>query len=170
MASITTTTIQTAEAAKKALNVKWGRRSKAQWTDFIGAGLITIWCPVWMTVNWVALEYKDGSITEATKLLWQNGVLQFLWRYCPLPDRTAVICYASWTLLQAAFYVVLPGRKVNGQLTPHGHILQYTTNGLLAWTITHILAVAGSFMGYLDPAFVAVNWGMKSNDAVMEFH
>jgi 7-dehydrocholesterol reductase len=36
--------------------------------------------------------------------------------------------------------------------------LSYTTNGLLAWTITHTLFAASSLAGLLDPSIIARHW------------
>jgi 7-dehydrocholesterol reductase len=36
---------------------------------------------------------------------------------------------------------------------------RYTTNGLLAWTITHASFVALAWYGWIDPAIIAKHWG-----------
>ena len=70
----------------------------------------------------------------------------------------ATFGYLTWVSVQALLYSYLPGPTSYGQMTPAGNLLQYTTNGLLAWTVTHALYAATSLVGILDPAIIARNW------------
>lgn len=54
-------------------------------------------------------------------------------------------------------YNYLPARLSTGQLTPAGHLLQYHTNGLSAWILTHLALVFGVFFQVIDPAWIAKN-------------
>lgn len=45
-----------------------------------------------------------------------------------------------------------------GQLTPAGNLLEYRTNGLLAWLATHAAFAVCVLRGHVDPAIIAKNW------------
>lgn len=84
----------------------------------------------------------------------QTGPLSFFWDHFPQPDLKVGFSYAGWLALQAAFYRLLPSKISTGQLTPSGKILQYRTNGLLAWVITHELYLFPVLCGWLDPSII----------------
>lgn len=136
----------------------WGRASKAGWDKSIGAVLMVAAVPTWLHMNWIALEQYDGSITAALRAALNEGPINFAFGHFPRFSLQAIVGYACWLLLQAAFYGYLPGTLCYGQRTPGGHLLTYTANGLLAWGITHALYIGGSFLGYLDPAIIAKHW------------
>lgn len=136
----------------------WGRASKAGWDKTVGAFLIVAGVPTWLHMNWIALEQYEGSITAALKAASHEGPVKFAFGHFPQFSMPAIIGYAAWLLIQAFFYGYLPGTLCYGQRTPGGHLLSYTANGLLAWAITHVLYIGGSFMGVLDPALIAKHW------------
>lgn len=136
----------------------WGRASKAGWDKTIGAILVVAGVPTWLHMNWIALEQFDGSITAAVGAALSEGPFTFAFRHFPRFSMPAILGYAFWLLFQAFFYGYLPGTLCYGQRTPGGHLLTYTANGLLAWAITHVLYIGGSFVGVVDPAIIAKHW------------
>jgi len=136
----------------------WGRASKAGWDKTIGAVLVVAGVPTWLHMNWIALEQFDGSITAAVGAALSEGPFTFAFRHFPRFSMPAILGYAFWLLFQAALYGYLPGTLCYGQRTPGGHLLTYTANGLLAWAITHVLYIGGSFVGVVDPAIIAKHW------------
>jgi 7-dehydrocholesterol reductase len=88
----------------------------------------------------------------------ESGLTGFFLRYAPRSSSKATVGYGIWLLFQAALYQFLPSVLSSGQLTPAGNLLKYRTNGLLAWSITHVLFAASSLYGILDPAILAKNW------------
>lgn len=136
----------------------WGRASKAGWDKTLGAVLLVAGVPTWLHMNWIALEQYDGSITAAVKAAMEENPISFAFSHFPRFSMQAILGYAAWLLLQAAFYGYLPGTLCYGQRTPGGHLLTYTANGLLAWAITHALYAGASYYGVLDPAIVAKHW------------
>lgn len=137
---------------------KWGRGDKAGWSKALGAFCIVAGVPTWLHMNWIALEQYEGSITAALKGAFAEGPINFAFGHFPQFTLQAILGYAAWLLIQAAFYGYLPGTLCYGQRTPGGYLLSYTANGLLAWAITHIVYIGGSFLGYLDPAMIAKHW------------
>ena len=137
---------------------KWGRGSTAGWGKAISAFLIVTGVPTWLHMNWIALEQYNGSLTAAIGAAFEEGFIQFAFRHFPRFSMPALLGYAGWLLLQAFFYGYLPGTLCYGQRTPGGYLLHYFANGLLAWVITHVLYIGGSFAGYIDPALIAKHW------------
>jgi 7-dehydrocholesterol reductase len=108
--------------------------------------------------TWVALEEFGGSLFEALSQLLLIGPFEFAVQYAPLVSVKALAGYTAWLLFQAALYTFLPSELSTGQLTPAGYILQYYTNGLLAWVVAHIVFVVAVLYGLLNPAIIATNW------------
>lgn len=138
--------------------VTWGRRNKPRWSNNVAAAAMVVGCPLWMVINWVALEHHGGSLTQTIQCFTSKGLYQLGLRYLPRPSCSAFFGYALWLLWQAALYGYLPGRRCFGQRTPGGHLLDYTTNGLIAWALTHLLFLAASVLGLIDPAIIAKTW------------
>jgi 7-dehydrocholesterol reductase len=136
----------------------WGRRTKASWFASLGAGLIVTLCPCWLITNWIALEYYGGSLRLTAQAALKQGIVEFAAQHAPQPTFRASAGYLTWVSVQALLYNYLPGPLSYGQMTPAGNLLKYTTNGLLAWTVTHALYGATSLVGILDPAIIARNW------------
>lgn len=114
--------------------------------------------PVLVSMFWIGLEYFDGSLLSTMIELNDVGFARFMNLYAPSISSKAVTMYVSWVLFQAALYTLLPGKGF-GQMTPAGYLLQYNTNGLLAWALTTTLTVVGTATGVFDPAVIADNWG-----------
>lgn len=150
------------ETIKKPLEivqrVTWGRTINARCHHSVGAAIIVALGLLWMHINWIALQYFDGSLTSTLRALASDGLIQFARQYFPTPSSAAFFGYAAWLLWQALLYGFLPGSLCFGQRTPGGHLLSYTTNGLMAWTITHVLYLTASVLGLLDPAIIARHW------------
>ena len=136
----------------------WGRKTQATWWTALGSLFLVVICPLWIISNWIALEHYGGSLYDTMLAMWSDGLYVFLKQRAPRPTTKASLGYVAWILLQAAFYSVLPGPLSTGQLTPAGNLLQYRTNGLLAWFVTHVLVVLAGLFGTLGLAILANNW------------
>ena len=136
----------------------WGRQVKASRWAATGSLFMVVVIPLWLFWNWIALEFFDGSYLLEIAALHRNGVWLFCSHYLPHPSWDASLGYIGWLFFQAALYQFLPGPISTGQLTPAGNILQYKTNGLLAWVVTHAIAVGAALLGYLDLTIIADHW------------
>jgi 7-dehydrocholesterol reductase len=117
-----------------------------------------IFLPSLILTNWVALEYYGGSLRAVVQAALKQGIIEFTRTHAAMPDLRATVGYFIWVVVQALLYNYLPGPVSYGQFTPAGNLLQYCTNGLLAWTVTHATFGAASLTGILDPAIIAKNW------------
>ena len=136
----------------------WARAHTASWISIIGPAVITFASPLWMSFNWSALTFFDGSLSATMLACRPPHVLDFVQTYFPRPTVAGTVGYAAWLLFQGLLYHFLPGPSCNGQRTPGGHTLQYTTNGLMAYCLTHLLFLAASVLGIIDPAIIAKHW------------
>ncbi len=59
-----------------------------------------------------------------------------------LPSPTVVAVFCGWLLFQAALMRFLPGKIVQGMPQKDGRTLPYKTNGLLAFIVTMLTAIA----------------------------
>ena len=138
--------------------VKWGRKSKADWDSTLGSLAIVVLSPVCTILNWIALENFQGSLIETLKAASDAGPVLFIYHNLPQPSTISIIGYAAWLLWQTLLYGYLPGPSCSGQRTPGGHLLTYTANGLMAWSITHLLFLTASVLGILNAAIIARHW------------
>jgi 7-dehydrocholesterol reductase len=137
----------------------WGRRTEASVTTTIVSGFMIVWCPVWVTINWICLEYFDGSIVSFLTAVWSTDrVDTFIFQRLPHFSWNDILMYSAWIMLQALLYYWLPGKLCHGQRTPGGYKPSYNINGVMAWTITHLLFFVAVVEGWLDPACIAKHW------------
>lgn len=143
---------------RSAQQVQWGRTSNARWDHNIGA-LFLITAPVVLVhLNYIALEYHDGSLTNTIASMGKQGFVQFARQYFPQPSIAGFLGYSGWIITQALLFRFLPGPLCFGQRTPGGHLLSYTANGVMAWAITHLLYLGASVLGIIDPAIITKSW------------
>lgn len=136
----------------------WGRKMKASWWVAIASSFLAVGCPVFLLWNWIGLEYFDGSYVAEFDTLRHDGIQRFSSKYLPRPSLKVSLGYVAWLLLQVFLYCFLPGPISTGQLTPAGNLLNYTTNGLLAWAVTHGVVIGAAVIGFLDLTFIADHW------------
>ena len=136
----------------------WGRKSKASWWAAAASSFLVLACPLWLFWNWIGLEYFEASYMLELASLRHQGIFLFCFNYLPRPSVVTSMGYLFWLFFQAALYQFLPGPLATGQLTPAGNLLEYKTNGLLAWALTHCIAFAALSLGYLDLAVIADHW------------
>ena len=136
----------------------WGRKTQATWWTVFGSLLLVVMSPLWVTFNWITLEYYNGSVHETANAIATDGLPLFLNRRVPRPSVKASGGYILWLLAQGVLYSLLPGPRSTGQMTPAGNLLKYKTNGLLAWVVTHALVVMAGVFGVLDLALLTKHW------------
>lgn len=144
-----------ASRMKQAVSVTWGRTSTPQLFNNVGAAVMVAWCPIWMWMNWAALEHFDGSLVATVRGMHSPGLPNLDRIYFPQHSHCVAVGYMGWIAFQALLYHYLPGKTCQGQQTPGGNVLSYTTNGLLAFLISLFLFVAGSAAGFIRPTLIA---------------
>ena len=140
------------------LEQAWGRKAEATWFTAAASLFLVVCCPFWLFTNWIALQYFGGSLASTISAVGQDGFTSFVYRYAPRPSVDASLGYATWLIFQGTLYSLLPGPISTGQLTPAGNLLKYKTNGLLAWTVTHVAFLGAGALGMIDLAIIAKHW------------
>ncbi|KAL1614591.1 hypothetical protein SLS54_009656 [Diplodia seriata] len=139
--------------------LSWGRSSaRRPWLRSLFAASPVFLAPLASLCCFVTLSQFDGSLSAFLAAGLEDGFLPLFSAYGPRLSFKATMAYASWIILQAILFHVLPGPTNTGQRTPAGHLLKYRTNGLLAWVVTHALYAALCWSGLLDPGFIPRNW------------
>lgn len=158
-------TVETIASTKhhttKPVSTPWGRSTKFNIMTQIGCGILICGCPIWVTLNWMALEHFNGSLSHAVRWVLQSAMLQdsqLDLSYFPKPSFTGTLMYIGWLLFQAMLFSLLPGRTSYGQRTPGGNLLPYNANGLMAWIITHLLFAMAVHQRMFSASIIAKNW------------
>lgn len=157
--------VQLSSLSTPHLNVKttvtWGRAGADRTRLRSNAAALTIMllAPLLAASFQITLHHYHGSVSELLVAVSQEGLLSVLHAHAPSFSWNGTLAYASWVVLQVVLFVYLPGPVNKGQRTPAGNVLEYQTNGLLAWAVTHVLYLGLSWLGVVDPAFIPRNWG-----------
>lgn len=146
----------TASAVKQAADaVSWGRTTCPKWFATIGATALIIFCPIWIWLNWAALEHFDGSLMAAIHSVYSPGPPCLTWQYIHSHSHATAAGYMAWVVFQALLYHFLPGKTSRGQQTPGGNVLSYTINGYLAFCMSLLLFLGTSVAGVIRPSIIA---------------
>lgn len=140
------------------LDVNWGRAHRPTWSASLSCLGIMIFAPLLVIVSGITLSQYQGSLFNSITAMYAEGPWQFVARCIPMPSLHVFGAYLAWFLAQAALYNYLPAQLSTGQLTPAGYLLQYYTNGLSAWILTHVVLFYGVLLRIIDPAWIAKNW------------
>ncbi|KAF3924653.1 hypothetical protein AA313_de0204267 [Arthrobotrys entomopaga] len=116
-------------------------------------------CPLLLVFYWISYQYFDLSLLSTARSLISSNPVSFFTSRLPLPSTFTIVAYLSWVIFQAALYILLPGPIHLGPRTPGGRLLPYKLNGLLAWAVTVAVAVIAVYLGLVDPAIIAKEWG-----------
>ncbi|XXH01827.1 Transcription initiation factor TFIID subunit 12 [Hypoxylon texense] len=137
----------------------WGRYSTGRsWLRSALAATPVVLAPMALLILFITLYQFDGSLPVLYLALKHQGLWSVIDAYRPRFDLHTTLAYSCWIVFQAVLFQWLPGPRSIGQRTPAGHVLDYRTNGLSAWVITHLALAALCWKGGLDPAFVPRNW------------
>ncbi|WZY93426.1 hypothetical protein YC2023_065755 [Brassica napus] len=101
------------------------------------------------------MVHQDGSVVQIFGFLWENGV-QGLINIWPKPTAITwkiIFCYGAF---KAALQLLLPGKRVEGPVSPTGNRPVYKDNGLAAYFVT-LATYLGS--GYSTLRLSTITWG-----------
>ncbi|KAH9667881.1 7-dehydrocholesterol reductase [Citrus sinensis] len=81
--------------------------------------LLTL-CPPFVILLWYTMVHADGSVIKSWDYLRQNGLQGFIdiW---PRPTAVAWKLIACFGAFEAALQLLLPGKRVEGPISPTGH-------------------------------------------------
>ncbi|KAI3840682.1 hypothetical protein MKW92_012670 [Papaver armeniacum] len=110
-------------------------------------------CPPFVILLWYTMVHADGSVVQTFDYLKQNGLQGFadIW---PRPTAIAwkiIACYAAF---EALLQLALPGKRVEGPISPAGNVPVYKANGMLAYAVTLVTYIGLWWFGIFNPAIV----------------
>jgi len=111
--------------------------------------------PIVVVLIWRTCVAYDGSLQA---MLADFSVAK-LWRAWPWPSRTALAVVGGFAAFEALLLVALPGRVMQGPVTPSGNRVTYKLNGVAAWAVTHLAFVVGAARGWFSPSVVYDHFG-----------
>ncbi|RSL82207.1 hypothetical protein CEP51_005305 [Fusarium floridanum] len=137
----------------------WGRTGFGRsWVRSFIASSPCFLAPLTSICVFITLAQYDASFSLFAGAVMKEGFWSICIQYGPRLTIKGVLAVICWVGLQALLFRYLPGDTHKGQLTPAGYILSYRINGLSAWITTHVLYIALSLAGVLDPGFIPRNW------------
>ena len=75
--------------------VSWGRTNSPKWLANIGATGMIAFCPIWMWMNWAALEHFNGSLTATIRSVYSIGPRGLTWQDIPSHSHVAAVGYMA---------------------------------------------------------------------------
>jgi len=129
----------------------------------LGPLLLITLCPPLVMLLWYTNVSLDGSIKALGALIAQEGLfstLYCIWRplFFGTPEAWKIL--AAFAALELSLMKLLPGKKVQGFVTPKGNVPVYKANGLSAFICTLGLFYVGSSVLHLfSPGIIYDNFG-----------
>ncbi|CAL5361014.1 unnamed protein product [Camellia sinensis] len=120
--------------------------------------LLTLCPPFVILFRWYTMVHADGSISQALGYLRRHGLPGFI-NIWPKPTAIAwkmIACYAAF---EAVLQLFLPGKRVEGPISPAGNRPVYKVpdicaNGVAAYAVTLITYLSLWWFGVFNPSVV----------------
>ncbi|KAG6473285.1 hypothetical protein ZIOFF_067199 [Zingiber officinale] len=110
-------------------------------------------CCVLFSIPWYTMVHADGSVLQTFEYFRKHG-LQGLKNIWPAPSLIAWKIIACFGAFEAILQLALPGKRVEGPISPNGNIPVYKANGLLAYAVTLVTYLGLWWFGIFNPAVV----------------
>lgn len=129
----------------------------------LGPLFLILLCPPFVMLMWYTNTVLDGSLWKLWELMGQNGLLQTIydvWVPYVFGSATAWRIIACFMVFELVLMRVLPGKIVNGPITPKGNVPVYKANGVLAFCTTVATFCLASFgLGLFKASILYDNLG-----------
>jgi 7-dehydrocholesterol reductase len=121
-------------------------------------GSLLFFCPAVVICLWNVITIHKGDVFA---LFGKNGLT--------VPEYTDPVVWltlAAFGLFQVVLQVAVPGPKMDGPLTPEGHVPKYKDNGFACYLITMAIFLLGTYLGlwnggvlidYSGPVIIRLN-------------
>ncbi|KAI3775184.1 hypothetical protein L1987_49753 [Smallanthus sonchifolius] len=110
-------------------------------------------CPPFVILLWYTMVHQDGSILNTFNYLKEHGIEGFV-NIWPKPTAVAWKIIACYALFEAALQLWLPGKTVEGPVSPTGNKPVYKANGVLAYAVTLVTYISLWWFGIFNPTVV----------------
>ena len=128
-----------------------------------GVILIILLTPPAAIILWFTSQNLDGSFISLFEYISDNGLINGIYKiWSPVffGSKTAWLMIAIFILFEIFLMKLLPGKKVNGPVTPKGYIPVYKNNGFLAFLVTIFLFwLLGIQLKVFDPSSIYDHFG-----------
>lgn len=132
----------------------WLAGGGAWWTRALVPTVLVFGSPLFVLLLYVVTVHYDGSVLAAIE-----RPLEVLGRL-PRPSWIAAGMLALWLTFQAALLMLLPGKVIEGPVSPAGNRPRYGINGVAAFIVTHIAWwLATGPLGLFDASVVYDHFG-----------
>ncbi|KAM0020337.1 putative 7-dehydrocholesterol reductase [Helianthus debilis subsp. tardiflorus] len=111
-------------------------------------------CPPFVILLWYTMVHQDGSILNTFNYLKEHGVVEGFVNIWPRPTAVAWKIIACYALFEAALQLWLPGKRVDGPISPTGNKPVYKANGVLAYVVTLVTYISLWWFEIFNPSVV----------------
>ena len=129
----------------------------------LGPIFLTLACPIFAILIWYTGAFLDGSFKLLFMFFQKYGffsTVYHMWAPIFFGSKVAWTCIFTFALFQLALLKIVPGKTVEGPVTPNHHIPKYKDNGLLSYLITLFTYCTLSFGLHLfSPSIVYFHFG-----------
>jgi 7-dehydrocholesterol reductase len=128
----------------------------------LGPLLLITCCPTLVMLVWYTNVALNGSIEQLLALFATKGIFPTIYEiWAPLFFGTAKAwkILAAFAALELFLMKVLPGRKVEGPVTPKGNVPVYKANGISSFSCTMLLFYLGTQFHLFSPTIIYDNFG-----------
>ncbi len=131
--------------------IHWGRRCA-------GPLLLIILCPPLVMLVWYTNVFLEGSVRNLYALFAQQGVfstIYAIWKPVFFGTVPAWKMLALFVGVELVLMKILPGKKIQGPMTPKGNTPMYKANGMMSFLFTVGLFLLGSLgLGLFSPGII----------------
>ncbi|XWS11624.1 hypothetical protein CRYUN_Cryun37aG0014600 [Craigia yunnanensis] len=110
-------------------------------------------CPPFVILLWYTMVNADGSVAQTWNFLKQHGLQGFI-EIWPRPTTTAWKIIFVYGAFEAALQLFLPGKRVEGPISPTGNRPVYKANGMAAYFVTLVTYISLWWFGIFNPTVV----------------
>jgi len=127
----------------------------------VGGGFWTIFIPfcIWYFYGCAILEQGSLHMPPWDAAWWHKLYYELPAGIAIRPTLEGWLAYVAWVIFQMIMEMVLPAKVIEGVTLKNGNRLKYPMNGLLAYFLSHVAVIAGSYLGLIDPTYVWKNMG-----------
>jgi 7-dehydrocholesterol reductase len=110
--------------------------------------LLLLLCPPAVFIFWYTNVHLDGSFQQMGNMLWNEGLIETfntIWLPYFFGSAAAWKMIAAFAAFELLLMKIVPGKRVEGPITPAGNIPIYKANGVACYLITLFAFGLGSF-------------------------
>ncbi|MBA2368866.1 MAG: 7-dehydrocholesterol reductase [Candidatus Protochlamydia sp.] len=119
--------------------------------------LLLLCCPPMAILMWYTNVHLDGSLLQLLRLFQLGGVFPVvttIWKPIFFGSTTAWTILGIFAAIQLFFMKMIPGKTIEGPVTPQGNIPLYKENGLPSFILSLVFFYCATEIFHLFPATI----------------